>query len=215
TGEALFGGGRHGRQYAQYGAGTPVQAQFGDEDGPVEAVDGDLPGGGHDPAGDRQIEEAAGLGQAGRGQADHHRPRGPVLSAVDAGRAGSVAGRSQCRGGKSRPGDGAFGPAAQVRLELHDVALDPDQGDAVGTGHGHRSPPRSWETNTRPPMARIAMTSTRIRVARTRCCRAHARASACRRGRLAWSAAPDVCTWSTNVMLWSSECARAGSYRGG
>src|SRR5699024_2323830 len=201
------------RQHAQYGAGTPVQAQFGDEDGPVEPVEGDLPGGGHDPTGDRQVEEAAGLGQAGRGQADHHRPRGPFLSAVDQGRPGAVAGLAQCSVGKSHQGDGTFGSAAQVCLDLHDVALDPDQGDAVGTGHAHRSTSRSWETNTRPPMARIAMTSTRIRAARTRCCRAHARASACRRRRLAMSTVSAGCPWSTEVLVLTSATTRTGPSR--
>ena len=86
--------------------------------------------------GDREIEPAARLGEAGRRQSHRHPPVGPTEAAVDDRGPYPVA----------RLVQGGVGQADQLHdrdargeicLDFHHVALDPDQGHSVASRDGH------------------------------------------------------------------------------
>lgn len=131
-------GGEQAGQHAAHRAQPPVQGQLADQHRAVQLPLGHRAAGREHPAGQGQVEVRAGLGQRrGRqGQGDppvrpgapgvHHRRAHPVLGLVQ---------RRVRQPDQVHPGQ----PVADVRLDLHQPAVDPVQGHRPGPGQRHQN----------------------------------------------------------------------------
>jgi hypothetical protein len=126
-----------------------VEAQLAEHDHRRELGVGQLAVSGEDRGGEREVEAASALRQCRRRQAHRYPSLRPHQAGVDDRGADPVA-RFPQRGVRQADERHRRDAVRQVRLDLHQVALDADQGDAPGLGDGHQSAPRRWVTCAGP-----------------------------------------------------------------
>ena len=154
--------GRHGGKDAADRPQPPVQAEFAEEHHPVHRRPRHLARRGEHPDGDGQVEPAAALGQAGRGEPDRDLPLRPFLAAVDD-RGPDPVPRLPQRGVGQADQDHPDQAVRDVRLDLDHVAGHAHQGHRVGAGQRHGYPTPRMCSTVNPPVPSYTRPTTSIR----------------------------------------------------
>ena len=152
----------HRGQHAADRPQPAVEAQLAEEHHPGGGCPRHLARRGQDPDGDGQVEPAAPLGQAGRGEPDRDLPLRPLLAAVRDRGPDPVA-RFPQRGVGQADHDHRGQPVGDVRFDLDHVPGHPDQGHRVRASQRHGYPtPRMCSTEN-PPVPSYTRPTTSMR----------------------------------------------------
>ena len=139
--EPAVTGVRRGENGREDAAGVPcaaVESELAEEDDAVDRLLLEVVGRGEDGDGDRDVEVRAGLGQRGGRKADGDLLGRPFDVGVGDCRSDAVAGLVQGLVGQADDAERGQ-PAAEVRLDLDEVALDAYQRDTTSAGGRHRT----------------------------------------------------------------------------
>ena len=186
TGPARPDGPEQRGQHAADRADPAVQAELAEHDRVPARRQVQPSGGAQHGQGDREVEVRAALRQCRGAQSDGDPPVRPPLTGVDDGRPDAVAALGQRRVRQPDEHEGRQ-PVAQVRLDLDDPAVDPDDGGRPAAGQRHQRTPRRWSTLAAPRSPRSTAT-TSTRTAGTRRPAAASQRAARRRCRAAFAA---------------------------